>query len=171
MTEPELVVLGTISKPQGLRGAFRVRPTSLQSNNLATLKTLFLGSVDQNPTPHKVKKVQDRGGFFVVQIQGVDHIDQVTGMIGTEVSARLDDLAELDDGEFYWFELVGLKVVTTRGRELGKIESIIPTGANDVLVVNKGRREKLIPYIDQVVVEVNLEEGVMTVDLPPGLLD
>ena len=120
---------------------------------------------------YTVRKVHPRKGFFVVEVEELKHIDQIEPIIGQEIFADPDQIAKLDDGDFYWYELVGLQVETTAGRYLGKVISIIPTGANDVLQVIDGEREYLIPYIDNVVVEINLDSEKLLIDPPQGLLD
>ena len=80
---------------------------------------------------------------------------------------RRDQLPALEQGEYYWTDLIGLKVVTGDGTELGVIERLFETGANDVVVV-KGDRERLIPYLPgQVITRVDLKAGEMEVDWDP----
>jgi 16S rRNA processing protein RimM len=80
-------------------------------------------------------------------------------------------LPELAEGEFYWCDLLGLKVVTDLGEFLGTLTDIIATGSNDVYVVKNDSREYLIPALADVVLEVDLDEGKMVVSPPEGLLD
>jgi len=68
--------------------------------------------------------------------------------------------------EFYWYQLIGLEVVNTEGQKLGTLEEIIETGSNDVYVVRRGREEILVPAIEEVVRDVDLQRRLMTVDLP-----
>jgi 16S rRNA processing protein RimM len=80
-------------------------------------------------------------------------------------------MPELSEGEFYWSDLLGLKVVTDGGECLGVVADIIVTGSNDVYVVKNGKREYMIPALEDVVLDINLDEGIMTVSPPEGLLD
>ena len=171
MKQDRFVPLGRITKPQGLRGAFRVRAHSVESENLTSLKQIFLETATGESIEADVRSVQARTGFFIVEVAQIDHIDQVTPLVGQQVLARREDLVPLDDDEFYWFELIGLSVETVDGQPLGTIESIIPTGANDVLSLKHNGREILIPYIDEVVKQVDLARGVVIIDPIPGLLD
>lgn len=93
-------------------------------------------------------------------------------MNGQKIFIKKSDLPELPDGEFYWQQLIGLKVVNDV-EEIGVINSILETGANDVLVVKPGELDQadvLIPYTDQVVLQVDLEQGTMQVDWDPSFL-
>jgi len=76
----------------------------------------------------------------------------------------------LEEGDFYWYELVGMEVVADDGRALGRVESLLATGANDVLQVRDGDREILLPNIPDVVLSVDRETKRITVRLLPGLL-
>jgi 16S rRNA processing protein RimM len=82
-----------------------------------------------------------------------------------------EQLPELSEGEFYWCDLLGLTVKTDRGEILGLLTNIITTGSNDVYVVKDDKRECLIPALDDVVLDINLDDGIMTVSPPEGLLD
>jgi 16S rRNA processing protein RimM len=75
-------------------------------------------------------------------------------------------LPPTESNEFYWYQLIGLEVVDTEGQKLGTLEEIIETGSNDVYVVRRGREEILVPAIEEVVREVDLQRRLMTVDLP-----
>jgi len=165
----ELILLGDVTKTQGLRGEFRVRPASLESENMATLDRIFIGHDAQTATEYKILRTQNRPAFFIYLVENITTIEQAQKLVGQQVFAVLDDMQQLDEGEFYWYELVGCTVIEENGRELGQVESIIPTGANDVLQVNHGRREILIPYISDVILDVNIDEKRITVRLLPGM--
>jgi 16S rRNA processing protein RimM len=83
--------------------------------------------------------------------------------------ARREQLPPTDEDEYYWFELIGLNVFDSDDRRLGVLEEIITTGANDVYVVRSQNAEVLIPAIGSVVKRIDLQQGVMRVDLPKGL--
>ena len=169
--EDELVPLGEITKAQGLKGEFRVRAYAIESENLVDLEKIFLEPPSKAPFACNVISVRAQRDFYVVQVEEVSHIDQVAPLIGARVLARRSDIAPLAPGEYYWFELIGLTAKTRDGREIGTVKSIVPTGANDVLAVSHGSKEVLIPYVDEVVVEVDMENKVIVIDPPEGLLD
>jgi 16S rRNA processing protein RimM len=95
----------------------------------------------------------------------------VQHLVGREIYAERGQLPELTEGEYYWCDLIGLKVVTAEGVLLGELYDIMATGSNDVYLVRSGEKEYLIPAIEDVVVEVNLAAGVMTVSPLEGLLE
>jgi 16S rRNA processing protein RimM len=99
----------------------------------------------------------------VVQLEGWQDRESARELIGTEIAIRPEQLAKLDNGEYYWHQLESLAVVNAAGDDLGIVERVIETGANDVLVV-RGERERLIPYTPKTIVEVDLLTGQIQVD-------
>jgi 16S rRNA processing protein RimM len=99
----------------------------------------------------------------VVQLEGWHDRETARELIGTEVAIRPEQLVKLDNGEYYWHQLEGLAVLNGAGDNLGIVERVIETGANDVLVV-RGKRERLIPYTPKTIVEVDLSTRQIKVD-------
>lgn len=107
----------------------------------------------------------------LLKLEGINSIDEVNVWRDAEVFLQKASLEELDEGTYYWFQVIGLKVVTVDHKFLGKITNIIRTGSNDVYVVRNQSEEILIPAIESVIVEIDLDKQVMRVDLPDGLLE
>ncbi|WP_369602818.1 ribosome maturation factor RimM [Hahella sp. SMD15-11] len=128
------------------------------------------GSEDQ---PLKVLDWHPQGKGWVVRLEGVGDRTAAERMTGLDIQVDASVLPELPEGEYYWFELIGLRVVDLNGRDLGRVERLMETGANDVLVVRSDTtrswgRECLIPWVPgQFVREVNREAGTITVDWDP----
>ena len=111
-----------------------------------------------------VAEGQRHGKTVIVRINGYDDRDQAAGLIGTEIGVPRDELPEADSDHYYWSDLIGLKVVHHDGTELGSIDSMLETGAHDVMVV-KGDTERLIPFVMQdVVIGVDLVAKQVNVD-------
>lgn len=101
---------------------------------------------------------------MIALLEGVDDRNEAETWIGSDIYIPQDQLATLGDDEFYWTDLIGLNVINTDGVEFGRIDKMLETGANDVLVV-KGEQERLIPFVmHQVVVKVDLDGQQMVVD-------
>lgn len=117
-----------------------------------------------------VKGGQVNGKRLIVQLEGVDTRDLAENLIGYEVHVSVDAMPDLEAGEFYWFQLEGLAVRNIDGEVLGKIDHMLETGANDVMVVEPtddsiDKEQRLIPYLKgDVVKRVDQETGVVTVD-------
>ena len=115
----------------------------------------------------RVAEGRRHGKGVVVRLEGCDDRDEAAKLLGAEIAISRSQLPGTAAGEYYWTDLVGLKVVTREGVELGVVKSLMETGANDVLVV-QGERERLIPYLfGEVVMKVDLEHRLMRVDWDP----
>ena len=111
---------------------------------------------------------QSHGKGLVVGLRDYTDRDQARSLIGLEIAVPRAELPAPEEGEYYWADLVGLKVETTEGQILGTVDHLIETGANDVLVVHGEDRERLIPFVaDQVIRRVDLAAGLIQVDWDP----
>lgn len=112
----------------------------------------------------KVAAGKRHGKSVIVRFEGYDDREQAAALIGVEIGVIREALPNPEDGHYYWMDLVGLRVVRRDGTVLGRIEYMLETGANDVMVV-QGECERLIPFIkDEVVLSVDLKEGLVNVD-------
>lgn len=110
---------------------------------------------------------QRQGKMVVAQLAGIDDRDQAELLTGCLIAVPQAKLGGLQQGQYYWRQLEGLQVLTTTGVDLGKVDHLMETGANDVLVV-RGDRERLIPYTPgHAVQKVDLDAGVIHVDWDP----
>ena len=154
--------MGRILGPFGVRGWVRIRTFTEHLDSLAGYPVWWLadgeGWREVALLDHEVHASQ-----LVAQLAGVDDRDQAFALRGTDIAVPRDSLPAAEEGEFYWADLIGLEVVNRQDEVLGKVEGLVETGANDVLVV-KGERERLLPYVEAVVLDVNLEQGRMRVD-------
>jgi 16S rRNA processing protein RimM len=164
-----LIAFGRIVGVHGLRGALRVRPDNPESNP-QLLERLF---VDREGTPveHRVRSSARAGrGSLKLELEGIETIEQAQALRGVDLYLAIDDLPPAADKEFYYYQVVGLRVETTEGRPLGTIDEIFFNGANDVWVVKGGSGEVLIPVIEDVVRKIDLEGGRVIIEAIPGLL-
>ncbi len=100
----------------------------------------------------------------IVRLEGIDNRDQAAGLLGCDIGVARTELPDPGSGHYYFGDLEGLKVVRRDGTELGTVAYVMETGANDVLVT-EGERERLIPFIaNEVILDVDLDKGVISVD-------
>jgi 16S rRNA processing protein RimM len=107
----------------------------------------------------------------LLKFKGRDRVEDVEELIGCTLYIDKRDLPQLDEGEYYWHELIGMEVRTDTGKPLGTLEKILDTGSNDVYVVRKGEQEVLIPAIREVIREVDVAGSRMVIHPIEGLLD
>lgn len=170
MTAADLVLMGKIAATHGIRGQLRIVPYSGMAENLLLCKSLLVRDVKGGIAEFAVKSATVHGKKLLLTLEGFSGINQVLHFVGSEVLLRKDQLSEPEDGEYYWHDLIGMKVVTTDGTDLGILESIIETGSNDVYVAVANGREYLIPALSDTV-SIDVQAKLMTVTPFEGLFD
>lgn len=120
--------------------------------------------------PYTVLDVREHKGNILATLEGVDSPEQAADLAGNLVKTFAENMPPKEEDEYYWFELIGMRVYTVDGLDLGKITHVIPTGANDVIGVTGDLGEVLLPMIDEVVIDVDTENALMVVDPLEGLI-
>jgi 16S rRNA processing protein RimM len=166
-----LVPLGRVVGVHGLKGMVRVG-ISGQSADFDPQTFAALGEILVGGERFQVIKAARGRGHVLVRLAGIDSREQAEPLVGREVQGEARRFPELPAGEYYWFQVLGLSVVHAGdGTVLGRLEEIWPTGAHDVYVVRQGRREVLLPAVEGVIQEIDLNAGCLKVWPPEGLLD
>jgi 16S rRNA processing protein RimM len=162
LSKDDLVVMGRISAPYAIRGWVKIKPHTEYLDSLLDYPVWHVGRNGQWRQFRLVEgKVHTQ--YLLAHLEGVDGRDAAEGLMGLDIAVLREDMPEAEEGEYYWDDLIGLEVVNSEGAALGKISGLLETGAHDVLVV-KGERERLIPFVDAYVREVDLEAGRIVVD-------
>jgi 16S rRNA processing protein RimM len=156
------IIVGRISGLFGVRGQVRVFDFSRRRGDILAYDPWLLKEGD-GWVEVSVREGRPHQDTVVVHLEGLQDREAARKLIGTEVAIRTEQLANLDNGEYFWHQLEGLAVVNAAGNDLGIVDRMMETGANDVLVV-RGDRERLIPYTPNTIVEVNLPIGQIQVD-------
>ncbi len=173
MTAPnDYAVMGKITSVYGVKGWVKVFSYTQPKENICRYKEWRLERKGEVKTI-KVLQCKAHGNGLVAQLEGCNDRDQARAYAEFLIGVPRESLPELEAGDYYWHQLEGLEVRLGDGRALGKVDHLLETGANDVLVVRKCKgsidgKERLIPYLpEQVVTEVNLAEGWIQVDWDP----
>jgi 16S rRNA processing protein RimM len=156
------VVMGRIGAPFGIKGWVKVQPFSDDPGTLMDFESWRVGRGAEQ-TRYTVESVKDHSNALVAKLAGIDDRDAAYALRGLEISVERSHLPPPADDEFYWSDLIGLKAVNRQGVELGRVDSLMETGAHDLLVI-KGKREYLIPFIAQFVGKVDVAGGLVEVD-------
>jgi 16S rRNA processing protein RimM len=154
----DVLAVGRVKAPNGLKGKMWITPIGDTFNQY---KQYIIG---ESGIPKKLISFEKRKKGFVLQLEGITDISQVEQIQGQIVYINRELLPETSDDEFYWDDLIGMKVIDIKDRELGEIVFIIPTGSNDVFVVDK-IKQHMIPWTDDVVKKISIETNMMTVDI------
>ena len=166
--EPEYLVVGFLRRPHGLRGDVLMDLHTDFPERLKTGKTVFVGD-DHRPIVFASLRPVAAG--MLVRFRGIKSPDDAGQYRNTWVYVLTADRPALPEGEYYHHQLIGLNVVTDKGRELGVLVDVLETGANDVYVVRAADgNEVLLPAIPPVILEVRLADRQMRVHLLDGLI-
>jgi 16S rRNA processing protein RimM len=161
------LVIGKIAGPHGLKGEARLVSYAESMDSFLPGTRLFLTHRDGRQGEYTIESARPHKKGVLLKLRGIDSIDEINLWRNAEVLCEKACLRRLDDGAYYWFQIIGLNVLTTVDhRSLGKVANIIKTGSNDVYVVRNESNEALIPALDSVIVEIDLEKKLMLVDLP-----
>lgn len=169
----ELIALGVVTRAHGVKGRVKVEPYNADSEALEQLERAVLRDPSGAEKAVRILSCQPAGRHFLVELEHVRTRDAADALRGVELLVPRDELPELEEGEFYWTDLFGMRVEDTQGRALGTLVDLMETGANDVLVIKPryGRKDILLPDIPDVVLGVDEEKNAIVVDPLPGLLD
>lgn len=154
--------MGRVSAPLGVKGWIRIHPFTAAAGNLLSYSTWWLGQ-GAEWHEHRVARAEVRGTSVVAKVEGCDDREAAARLRGQHIAVRRDELPQPGPNEFYWTDLIGLAVVNSAAQNLGRVVRVIGTGANDVLVV-EGERERLIPFIADVIRKVDPVAGVIRVE-------
>jgi 16S rRNA processing protein RimM len=163
-------LIGRIGRPHGLKGDLLFDGCSLSAEELLALGTVTWRGARGELRTLKLAAVKPNMTKLQLHFRGVDSRDSAAELVNGELWTERDRLPDAGPGQVYSFQLIGLKVRTVDGRDLGEIREVMPSGAHPIYVV-QGERELLIPATEPFVRNVDLEAGVVTVDPPAGLED
>ncbi len=164
MGADKLLALGYISAVHGIKGWVKVHSWTRPMEAILDYQPWLLG---EDKRPVKIIDGRKQGKGLAALLPGYDDREQAATLVGLQIFVGRDQLPATAKDEYYWSDLEGLDVHTTKGEVLGRVERLMETGANDVLVI-RGEREHLVPFIQgQYVTRVDLEAGLIEVDWDP----
>lgn len=157
------VVIGRFGRPHGIKGFVTVHSFTEPRDNILRY-TDWHAFLNNEWQPIKLICVETHNKAIIAQVEGYPERELVTRLTNAEIAVHQEQLAELDPGEYYWHQLIGMNVVNQKGEPFGTVIEIMPTGANDVLVV-QGEKRHLIPYLPgQFIIDINNSQNVITVE-------
>ena len=167
----QLLRVGVISSTHGVRGEVKVYPTTDDVNRFKKLKKVVLDT-GREYMDLEISGVKFFKNMVILKFKGIDNINDIEKYKGKDLLVHREDAVALEDNENYVADLIDLKVVTDDGKVLGYLTEVMETGANDVYVVETEEGEELLlPAIRDCILDVDLDEEVMTVHILPGLFD
>ena len=168
---PDYVVIGKINKPHGVRGYLKVEPLTDQPERYKMLEKVHIRSGEQNLHEYKLENVQIAKGFLLIKLANISSREQAAALRGQTVEIPGKDVLPQPEGIYYFFEFIGLDVITDQAEKIGKIVDVIEFPANDVFVIVKDGREYMIPDVPDIVVKKNVRQGHIVIRVIEGLFD
>jgi len=155
--------MGWVTAPFGIQGWVKVQTLTMQPGNLCDYPVWWLERYGKwKESAVAAAKVQ--GKTLIVQFADVSERETAASLKGCAIAVPREQLPRTQDNEFYWADLIGLKVINTEQHEFGRVSRVLRTGANDVLVVNAANKESLIPFLSTAIRKVDLATGLIEVD-------
>ncbi len=171
MDKDKMLRVGVISSTHGIKGEVKVYPTTDDVNRFKVLKEAH---IDMG---RELVKVEVSGCKFfknmvILKFKGIDNINDVEKYKSHDLLVTREHAVELEEGEFFIADLIGLKIITDEGEEFGELVDVMETGANDVYIVKQYStgNEVLLPVIEQCILDIQPEEGFIKVHIMEGLI-
>jgi 16S rRNA processing protein RimM len=165
-TQPEYIIIGTISGAWGLRGHVKIDVETDFPERFSPDSVVYI-----EKKPVKVEEVNWQKGRAIVKFSGLDDEETAIKLRGTLVEIHRSQLYDLKEGEYYYFEIIGLRVVTTLGEPVGEVTEIMTMAGADIYVVQGENGEVLVPAAAEFVRSVDREAGLITIEPVEGLLN
>lgn len=162
MSKPDLITIGKIVAPHGVRGDVRIVPLTDFPDRFYDLQDVFVDEVGQL----KLESARQHKKFILLKFAEIDSINDVERLRGKLIKIKREDVVKLPEGQYYIFDIIGLNVFTEEGNLLGTITDVLQPGSNDVYVVKQqDQSELLIPAIKEVVKKIDIPGKKMVVKL------
>jgi len=173
VTDTQLITIGKIIGAHGINGNLKVHSYAESVSAFETGTLIRVKNTHGVEKRYRVKWAKPHSKGILLAFEDVDERSLAEALVGAELLIDKGTLPELEAGTYYWSDLIGLSVFSKDEDYIGRLTAILPTGSNDVYVVvnvvQGHKKEVLIPALESVVVDIDLEKRVMHVDLPEGL--
>jgi 16S rRNA processing protein RimM len=169
--EARLVTLGRLGKTHGVGGELRFFPYAFPCPTLQPGLTVSLWGDDGQAGLLTVESVRAQAPFLLIRFQEVTSLDQAQKLRNAEILVEEQRLPPTGEGEFYYYQVIGLSVFTTTGESIGRITQAFFSGGHDVWVVRQGEKEHMIPVTEEIVCSIDIPGGCVVIKPMEGLLD
>lgn len=166
-----LITIGKAVKPFGVKGEMKIEALTDFPERFQNLKSVYLVSPTGKELVITVLSVRYAGGVPYLLFKGYDTPEQAKTLNGWLLKIPEQETMPLPEGRYYWYELIGMEVVSEEGEALGTIIDIFETGSNDIYVMKQGKREIYLPAIREVVKQVDRQAKRMVIRLMDGLME
>ncbi len=166
-----LIPLGRVVNTHGVRGEIRLLPYAFPCQTLAKGLTVFLLEKDDEIRPYTIVGIRSHRPFVLLKLETIDSLELAETLREKTLAVEESVLPPVQDGEYYYYQVIGLSVRTTAGREIGVISQVFFSGGHDIWVVQEGKKEYLIPVTEEIVRVIDIPGGHVVIEPLDGLLD
>ena len=170
MKKEDCYELGYISKTKGLDGEVYVQLDVDEPEDYENLESVFL-EIKKNLVPYFIQYIDFQDKKVVIAFDDIETLDQAKDLVGSKLFLPLNNLPPLEEGQFYYHEVINFKITDQNLGELGTIIQIYETGNQDLIAMQFQGKEILIPLVDDFIIKIDREKNILFVNLPEGLLD
>lgn len=163
--------MGKVVRPHGVAGLLRVRSYAQTEKEFLGARSIFLRLNSGEIHEYEIISVRPHKNIHLFELRNLDSLDKAEKYRGAEILIKEVFLKREDEDEYFWHELIGLKVYLNTGGYVGTLVHILETGSNDVYVIREAGKEILVPGIHDVVEEIDLPNGKMIISEMEGLFD
>jgi len=166
-----LITIGKVVKPFGVKGEMKIESLTDFPERFQDLKSVYLVSPTGKELVVTVRSVRYTGAVPYMLFKGYDTPEDAKTLNGWLLKVPEQEVMPLPEGRYYWYELIGMEVVSEEGETLGTIVDIFETGSNDIYVMKLGKKEIYLPAIREVVKQVDRKARRMVIHLMDGLME
>ena len=167
--EKNLFPIGRVVKPHGVKGKMKVEYFGDDLRRFVSYREIFIEDEKGSLESYEILEASPHPPRLILRLKGVEKIEQTQPLIGKTILVEKEALPDLEEGEYYWADLLGMKVETREGKRIGTVKEIFSTGAHDVYVVEGKRGEISLPAIGEVILDIDLAKKMMKVARMEGL--
>jgi 16S rRNA processing protein RimM len=165
----DLLPIGKVVRPHGVKGKIKLEYFGEDVHRFPPSREVFIEVKAGRLQSYEVLETIPQPPRLILHLKGIEKREQVESLIGKEVLIKRDVLPHVEEGEYYWTDLLGMSVETAGGKKIGRVKEIFSTGANDVYVVEGKRGEILLPATEEVIQSIDCKKAVMKVNRKEGL--
>jgi len=170
--QEDLIVVAHIVKVRGLRGEVVADLLTDFPDRFAQLSSLVAITPESFHRSLQIEEYWFHGNRLVVKFVGFDQIETAKELVGCDLAVPVDDRVKLPENSFYDWELIGCRVETTEGQTVGDVDKIVRTGKAELLsIVDADGRDRLVPMVGDIVIEIDKDQKLIRIDPPEGLLE
>ena len=166
-----LITIGRVLKPFGVKGEVKVEPLTDFPERFKDLRRVFLVSPRGQELACTIRSARYLNGLPFLFFEGYDSPEKAKELSGLLIRIPREEAIPLPEGQYYWFELVGMAVLSEAGEKLGEIVEVFATGSNDVYVMKRGKEEVYLPATKEIVKQIDRQARTMVIHVMEGLLD